>query len=69
MAKKAKKSGLRLEAVLKEKGITKYRLAKLLGKPTSNISVFFRADYDPRFSTIVSWAEAIGCKVRDLIDE
>ena len=60
---------LRLERVLKEKGITKYAFAKLLNKTTSNVAVYFRKDYKPNLTTLERWATVLECKVRDLIDE
>lgn len=69
MAKKTKKPRLRLDEVLKEKGVTKYKLAQLLRKHTSAVAVYFKEDYNPTFATLVSWAEALNCKVADLIDE
>ncbi len=69
MAPKKKKVKLRLEAILKDKGITKYKFAQLLGKTTSNVAVYFRDGYSPNLDTLVKWAEVLDCKVRDLIDE
>lgn len=69
MAKKTKHPRLRLAEVLRERGISKYRLAQLLGKPTAAVAVYFREGYNPTFQTLMSWAEALDCKIRDLIDE
>jgi DNA-binding Xre family transcriptional regulator len=69
MGKKTKKPRLRLGEVLKEKGISKYKLAQLLGKHTSAVAVYFKEGYNPTFSTLTSWAEVLECKVSDLIDE
>lgn len=69
MPVRKKKVKLRLEALLKEKGITKYRFAQLLGKTTSNVAVYFRPGYSPRLDTLIEWAEALDCKVRDFLDE
>lgn len=62
-------TGLCLEAVLEEKGITKYKFAQLLGKNTSNVSVYFCEGCSPNLATMAKWAEVLGCKVRELIDE
>lgn len=64
-----KKVGLRLEEVLDEKNVTKYRFAKLLGKNTSNIFVYFNKDYNPTLRTKEKWAKILKCKISDLIDE
>ena len=64
-----KKVGLRLEEVLDEKNVTKYRFAKLLGKNTSNIFVYFNKDYNPTLRTMEKWAKILKCKISDLIDE
>ena len=66
---KRKPVRLRLEEVLKKKGITKYRFAKLLGKSTSHVAVYFREGYRPTLTTLEKWAEVLDCKVKDLIDE
>lgn len=60
---------IRLEKVLKEKGITKYRFAKMLGKSTSNVAVYFRKDYRPNLSTLEQWANVLNCSVKDLIED
>jgi transcriptional regulator with XRE-family HTH domain len=68
MARK-KKVSLRLAEVLKEKDITKYKFAKLLGKSTSNVSVYFKKDYRPNLATLERWAEVLDCRVTELIEE
>jgi predicted transcriptional regulator len=69
MTKKRKTPRLRIAEVLKEKGVTKYRLAQLLEKPTSAVTPYFKDSYNPTFSTLVTLAATLECKVRDLIDE
>lgn len=69
MEKKKKKPRICLEKVLKDKGVTKYKFAQLLGKSTANVAVYFRDGYNPNFSTLVKWAEVLRCKVSDFIDE
>lgn len=68
MAKK-REVRLRLTEVLNEKGITKYKFAKLLSKSTSNVSVYFRKGYKPNLATLEKWAEVLDCSVKELIDE
>ncbi|MCC7442670.1 MAG: helix-turn-helix transcriptional regulator [Bdellovibrionales bacterium] len=69
MQPRKKRVKLRLDVVLKEKGVSKYKFSKLLNKSTSNVAVYFRKDYNPNLSTLVRWAEVLDCRVRDLIDE
>jgi len=58
-----------LAKVLKEKKITKYRFAKLIGSEYSNIVPYFKPNSDPRLSTVSKWAKALKVSVRDLIDD
>ena len=58
-----------LAKVLKEKKITKYRFAKLIGSEYSNIVRYFRPDYDPRLSTLEKWAKVLNCNVKDFIED
>lgn len=58
-----------MDQVLKEKGVTKYRFAKMLGLNTSNVSVYFKKDYKPNLSTLERWAGVLDCKVKDLFEE
>lgn len=60
---------LKLGQILEKKGMTKYRFAKLLGKSTSHVSVYFKKGYKPNLSTMEKWAEVLNCKVSDLLDE
>lgn len=69
MSGKRKKIKLRLEDVLKERKISKYKFAQMLGKTTSNVAVYFREGYSPNLATLTRWAEVLDCKVRDLLDE
>lgn len=55
--------------VLKKKNLTKYAFAKLLGVPTSNTARYFKADYDPRLTTLEKWAKALDVSVKDLIED
>ena len=58
-----------LAKVLKQKKITKYRFAKLIGVETSNVAKYFRPGYDPRLSTLEKWATALKVSVKDLIED
>lgn len=58
-----------LAKVLKEKKITKYRFAKLIGAEYSNIVRYFKPEYDPRLSTLEKWSKALDVSVKDLIED
>jgi len=58
-----------LAKVLKEKKMTKYRFAKLIGSEYSNIIRFFKPNYDPRLSTLEKWAKALKVSVKDLVED
>lgn len=58
-----------LAKILKEKKITKYRFAKMLGSEYSNIVRYFKPDFNPRFSTLVKWSEVLDVSVKDLIED
>jgi DNA-binding Xre family transcriptional regulator len=60
---------LKIEAILQKKKISKYRLAQLLDVPTSTVFRYFKAEYDPKLSTLEKVAKALEVKVRDLLDE
>lgn len=60
---------LKLEAIIQKKKVSKYRLAQLLGVPTSTVFRFFKPDYDPKLSTLEKVAKVLDVKVRDLLDE
>lgn len=58
-----------LEEMLKKKGISKYRFAKMLGVHQPTIFRYLKPDYDPKFSSLERWAKVLGCKIRDLYKE
>ena len=58
-----------LSKVLKEKKMTKYRFAKLIGVEYSNVVRYFKIDYNPRLSTLEKWAEVLKVSVKDLIED
>ena len=41
-----------LEKILKQKKMTKYRFAKLIGVEYPNVVKYFKPGYDPRLSTV-----------------
>lgn len=60
---------LKIKTVLKEYGVSQYQLAQLLELQTQHVTKMVKPDYNPTFNTLVRIAEAVGCKVADLIDE
>ena len=58
-----------VDKILKRKKMSKRQFAKLLGVEYRNIFRVFREGYDPKFSTMESWAKVLGIKVRDLFEE
>ena len=64
-----KKPRIVLERVLKAKPMSKYEFSKRLGVQTSNTAKYFKKGYNPKFDTLVRWAEVLECKVCDLIEE
>lgn len=60
---------VRLVKILKEKNITKYRFAKMLGVEYSNLVRYFKPNYDPRLSTLEKWANVLDVSVKDLIED
>lgn len=60
---------LLLAEVLKKKGLSKRQFAKKLGKEYPAVFRYFRPDYDPKLSSLESWAKVLGCRTRDLYEE
>lgn len=58
-----------LTKILKEKKITKYRFAKLIGSDYSNIVRYFKPDFNPRLSTLEKWAEVLDVSIKDLVED
>jgi transcriptional regulator with XRE-family HTH domain len=58
-----------LAKILKEKKITKYRFAKMIGSDYSNIVRYFKPDFNPRLSTLEKWSEVLDVSVKDLIED
>ena len=60
---------IRLAEILKQKKITKYRFAKLVGVEATNVTKYFKPGYDPKLSTLDRWAKALEVSVRDLVQD
>jgi len=58
-----------LKQALKRRGLSKRQFAKRLGIEYNNVFRYFREGYDPKLSSLTKWAKALGCKVRDLLEE
>lgn len=54
--------GAALRAVRKRKGLTQAGLAERTGRRQSHISATEKGTYDPRASTLVALAAALGCE-------
>ncbi len=59
---------LKLEAILKEKKISKRGFAKMLGIDYANVFRFFRKDYDPKLSMLDLWAHILKVEIDDLYE-
>lgn len=60
---------LALAKALKKFKVSKYQFAKMLGISYNNVFRLCRPGKNPKLSTLNRYAEIIGCKVRDLLDE
>lgn len=60
---------LTLEAALKKKKLSKRQFAKRLGAQYHSVFQFFLPSYNPTFKMMNRWAEAAGCKIKDLYKE
>lgn len=60
---------LALAKVLKRKKLSKRQFAIRLGMDPKHTPRFFRKGYNPTLKTMERWAKAIGCRIRDLIEE
>jgi transcriptional regulator with XRE-family HTH domain len=58
-----------LAKVLKRKRLSKRQLAKLMGKPYFSVFRLFRTGYNPTLKSMNEIAEALQCRVRDLLEE
>ncbi|MBK9293892.1 MAG: helix-turn-helix transcriptional regulator [Oligoflexia bacterium] len=64
-----KRPKLKIKAALQEHKMSQYQLANLMGLQTQHITNMVKPGYNPTFNTLVRISDAIGCKVRDLIEE
>ena len=60
---------LKLDQILKQKKMSKYKLAQVLGLPTASIFRYFKPEYDPKLSTLEKWAKVLDVRIRDLYEE
>lgn len=58
-----------LEKLLERKNLSKRQFAKLLEMDYPSVFRFFRAGYDPKFSTLEKWAKVLNVRIRDLYEE
>ena len=56
-----------LEKILREKGISKRRFAKMVGVEYANVFRFFRPGYDPKLSMLKKWADVLEVSIVKLI--
>jgi transcriptional regulator with XRE-family HTH domain len=61
--------GTHLRRLREQKGMTRYRLAKLSGLSSEGVSKLERPGSDPRLSTLYKVAGALGVTVRDLLPD
>jgi transcriptional regulator with XRE-family HTH domain len=57
---------LLLDKILKRKGISKRRFAKLLGVHYRAVFRFFEDGYDPKLSMLSRWSKTLGVKISSL---
>ena len=65
----AKAPKIVLRKILKKEGLSVRQFAKRGEYHYHSVFQFFKPGYNPTFETMARWAKAIGCKVRDLIEE
>lgn len=58
-----------LDRILKRKKLSRRKFARLIGIDYKNVSRMFRPTFDPRLSSLASYAKRLGVRVRDLIEE
>ncbi len=59
---------LNIAKALKRAGISRKQFAVNLGMEYKNVWRLFRREHDPRFTDLIRYAKAAGCKVHDLIE-
>ena len=60
---------LNIKRALKQRKITAYRFAQMLGVDYRNVWRVLRPDYDPKWSTLVKLAKLLKCRIRDIYRE
>lgn len=60
---------MRFKEVLKKYGVSQNELAERLGINRVSVNRMLRDENDMRYSTMVKFASAIGCKVTELVEE
>lgn len=60
---------LLLKNILKCKNLSKRQFAKLIGIKYENVFRYFKRDYDPKLSSLETWANALDVKISDLYKE
>jgi transcriptional regulator with XRE-family HTH domain len=68
MAKQGQKGLNRIAEVLREKGVSQYRLQKDSGVAYSQINAYVQNTRQPGLETLKKLAEALGVKGKDLIN-
>ena len=61
--------GERIKILLKRKGMSQNELARKAGLSSSGMSTILKGAYDPRLSSLVAIAQALDCRVVDLIED
>jgi transcriptional regulator with XRE-family HTH domain len=64
-----KKAKLRIRKVLDQYKVSQYELAKRMGLQTQHVTKMIKDGYNPQFETLLRIADAIGCKVTELIED
>lgn len=60
---------LKIKDFLNKKEISQYELAKRMSIPAHHVTNMVKPDFNPTFKTLQKIAQALECKIRDLIDE
>lgn len=60
---------LKIAEIMRGKGITRAGLAKELGTNQKQIRRYLAKGYDPKLSTLIKIAQALGVKSKDLYTE
>ncbi len=60
---------LRLAEMLKKNGVSKREFARRLKVDSAMVFRYFREGYNPTLSTLDKFAEALQCKIAELIED